>query len=58
MDDASPSTVAEMLASGELTPDETRSIATALARLNEISELATIKERLAELETALADQRR
>ncbi|WP_353641398.1 hypothetical protein [Mesorhizobium sp. WSM2239] len=55
MDDASPSTVAEMLISGEASPDEVRSIATALARLNEIGELADIRNKLDQLEKLLSD---
>ncbi|TPL16959.1 hypothetical protein FJ945_26085 [Mesorhizobium sp. B2-4-9] len=51
--DTSPSSIATALANGEIAPDEARSIATALARLNEIGELADIRAKLEQLEKLL-----
>ncbi|MER9854537.1 MULTISPECIES: hypothetical protein [unclassified Mesorhizobium] len=51
--DTSPSSIATALANGEIGPDEARSIATALARLNEIGELADIRAKLEQLEKLL-----
>ncbi|MER9312041.1 hypothetical protein NKI51_22420 [Mesorhizobium australicum] len=51
--DTSPSSIATALADGSISPDEARSIATALARLNEIGELADIRAKLEQLEKLL-----
>lgn len=57
LDDASPATITEMLASGEIAPDEARNIATTLAKLSEIGDLVELKNRLAELEAVVATRR-
>lgn len=55
LDDTSPATIATALAEGHLTPDETRSIATALKSLQDVTELAEIRAKLDELEKLLSD---
>ncbi|MGX5828703.1 hypothetical protein [Mesorhizobium sp. 43Arga] len=55
LDDTSPSGIASALAEGHLTPDETRSIATALKSLQDVTELAEIRAKLDELEKLLSD---
>ncbi|SFK96360.1 hypothetical protein SAMN04488498_11977 [Mesorhizobium albiziae] len=58
MDSTSPDEIAGMIASGSLTTTEAKDLTAALAKLAEITELATIKDRLAELEQALAERSR
>ncbi|TPK17742.1 hypothetical protein [Mesorhizobium sp. B2-5-7] len=55
LEDTSPTSIAKALAEGHLTPDETRSIATALKSLQDVTELAEIRAKLDELEKLLSD---
>ncbi|WP_378947240.1 hypothetical protein [Mesorhizobium sp. ANAO-SY3R2] len=53
--DTSPATVAEMLASGELSPDEARDIAATIKSLREIEDLEQLRAKLIELEAIGTD---
>lgn len=54
-EDATPEDVTEALKAGDITAAEAKDIATALAKLSEISGLEEIKAKLAELEKAIND---
>lgn len=58
IDDVSPVAIATALAEGEITPDEARSIASAISRLREIDQLDEMRARLDELETIVANARK
>jgi hypothetical protein len=50
---ATPAAVAEALVSGQLSPEETKHISTALAKLSELEDLAAVKQRLVQIEALL-----
>ncbi len=54
-EDVTPDDVTEALRAGDITAAEARDVATALAKLAEIGELAEMKERIASLEKAVRD---
>lgn len=55
MDDTRPATIAEMLASGEIAPDEAASIASAIKSLREIEDIEQLRAKLIELEAIVTD---
>jgi len=55
LDDVHPSTVADMLQTGELTPHEVRDIASAVRDLRELEDLEQIRAKLIELEAIVID---
>jgi hypothetical protein len=57
-EDMEPDDLREAIRAGDISSAEAKDIATAIAKLAEVGELATIKERLAELEAALAERQR
>ena len=48
-----PAAVADALATGQLSPEETKHITSALAKLAELEDLASVKQRLVQIEALL-----
>lgn len=55
--DVTPDGIAQLLADGLITSGEAKDVATALKALADVGKLAELEERLAELETALAERK-
>lgn len=53
-----PDDIREAIRAGDIGSDEAARLATALAKISEIEDIATIRDRLDELETAVADRRK
>jgi len=58
LDDTSPANILDLLASGDLAPDEASAIATTIARLVDVGLVADLERRISELETVAVARKR